>query len=261
MIDKVQSVHRAATENKEFDSVTMPSGWYPDAQGRPVEHYWSGNHWTGETRPAQGMPIPPPPPSQQPPVPPMVPLAGSYPNGAAPQPGFAPRTSQRLWYQRPGVLITGGVVAVLIVIGAVGAGVATSKESQASGPSPAHPVRHSVNDSNGGRAPELVQRTPADGHRHADRSRRDGAAGRAAPAGSFVMPNEIGKDLQSAQDDLQRVSRDPVFVSHSHDLLEDRFQILDSDWQVCTQNVSPGTRVGAFAHIDFGVVKTYETCP
>ncbi|MGH2884172.1 MAG: hypothetical protein ACRDPA_16010 [Solirubrobacteraceae bacterium] len=75
------------------------------------------------------------------------------------------------------------------------------------------------------------------------------------------MPSEIGMDLQSAQDDLQRVSGDPIFFSHSHDLLEDRFQILDRDWQVCTQNVDAGTRVGAVAHIDFGVVKSYESCP
>jgi hypothetical protein len=38
-----------------------------------------------------------------------------------------------------------------------------------------------------------------------------------------------------AQDDLQRVSGDPVFFSHSHDLLGSRFQILDADWKVCTQ--------------------------
>jgi hypothetical protein len=83
----------------------------------------------------------------------------------------------------------------------------------------------------------------------------------AASSTMWTMPNELGHVLQNAQDNLQRVSGDPVFVSHSHDLLGDRFQILDSDWQVCTQNVAPGTRVGQFAHIDFGVVKTYEQCP
>lgn len=77
----------------------------------------------------------------------------------------------------------------------------------------------------------------------------------------WTMPNEVGRVLQTAQDDLQRVSGDPVFFSHSHDLLGDRFQMLDSDWQVCDQNVAPGTRVGQFAHIDFGVVKSYEQCP
>jgi hypothetical protein len=54
---------------------------------------------------------------------------------------------------------------------------------------------------------------------------------------------------------------DPVFFSHSHDDLGDRFQILDRDWKVCDQNVAPGTQVGATAHIDFGVVKVDESCP
>jgi 5'(3')-deoxyribonucleotidase len=75
------------------------------------------------------------------------------------------------------------------------------------------------------------------------------------------MPNEVGQVLQDAQDDLQRVSGDPIFFSHSHDLIDDRFQVLDDNWKVCNQNVVPGTRVSAVAHIDFGVVKLSESCP
>jgi hypothetical protein len=75
------------------------------------------------------------------------------------------------------------------------------------------------------------------------------------------MPNEVGRVLQDAQDDIQRVSGDPVFFSHSHDLLGSRFQILDRDWKVCTQNVAPGQTVSAIGHIDFGVVKLSESCP
>jgi hypothetical protein len=75
------------------------------------------------------------------------------------------------------------------------------------------------------------------------------------------MPNEVGKDLQSAQDDIQRVSGDPVFFSHSHDVLGSRMQILDRDWKVCTQNLAPGRKAGSAEHIDFGVVKSSESCP
>jgi hypothetical protein len=75
------------------------------------------------------------------------------------------------------------------------------------------------------------------------------------------MPNEVGKDLQSAQDDIQRASGDPVFFSHSHDLLGSRFQVLDSNWQVCTQNLPAGSKASDVEHIDFGVVKLSETCP
>ncbi|WP_375478812.1 hypothetical protein [uncultured Jatrophihabitans sp.] len=74
------------------------------------------------------------------------------------------------------------------------------------------------------------------------------------------MPNEVGKVLQTAQDDIQRVSGDPLF-SHSHDEIATRFQVVDDDWRVCDQNVRPGARVGAVGHIDFGVVKLDEQCP
>lgn len=80
--------------------------------------------------------------------------------------------------------------------------------------------------------------------------------------GSFVMPNEVGMDLQDAQDDIQRVSGDPLFVSHSRDATgDDRFQILDRDWKVCSQNVPPGEGVSPVGHIVFSVVKDDEDCP
>ena len=84
---------------------------------------------------------------------------------------------------------------------------------------------------------------------------------KASVLASFIMPNEVGKGLQDAQDDIQRVSHDPVFISHSHDLRGSRRQILDRDWKVCDQNIAPGTTAKWDEHIDFGVVKTGETCP
>ncbi len=80
---------------------------------------------------------------------------------------------------------------------------------------------------------------------------------------SFVMPNEVGKVLQEAQDDIQRVSRDPVFYTSSTDATgRARHQILDRDWKVCSQNVPAGERVDrATILITFSVVKLAETCP
>jgi len=76
------------------------------------------------------------------------------------------------------------------------------------------------------------------------------------------MPNEVGKVLQDAQDDIQRVSGDPVFFSHSEDATgQDRFQVIDSNWKVCSQNVAPGTTVPFDAHVVFSVVKLDENCP
>jgi hypothetical protein len=76
------------------------------------------------------------------------------------------------------------------------------------------------------------------------------------------MPDEVGKILQAAQDDIQRVSGNPVFFTSSTDATgAGRHQILDRDWQVCAQSVPAGTKVGPDTKIDFGVVRTSETCP
>jgi hypothetical protein len=83
----------------------------------------------------------------------------------------------------------------------------------------------------------------------------------AQSSSSFTMPNEVGHGLQDAQDDLQRVSGNPVYFSKSHDLLGGRHQILDRDWQVCAQNIAEGATVSQSDTVDFGVVKLSESCP
>jgi hypothetical protein len=75
------------------------------------------------------------------------------------------------------------------------------------------------------------------------------------------MPNEVGHVLQDAQDDLQNVSGNSAYYSKSHDLLGNRHQILDRDWQVCTQNITEGATVSESDTVDFGVVKLSESCP
>lgn len=57
------------------------------------------------------------------------------------------------------------------------------------------------------------------------------------------MPNEVGKTLQEAQDDVQAVSGNAGFWSNSEDALgANRSQILDSNWKVvCSQKPKPQT--------------------
>ena len=115
------------------------------------------------------------------------------------------------------------------------------------------------------RLPTAAERRVA-ARKQAANARREQAAkpdsGSSGADGSFVMPNEVGANLQEAQDDVQRASGDPFFVSHSRDATgAGRFQILDRDWKVCGQNTAPGQRVSAVAHIVFSVVKDYEDCP
>lgn len=79
----------------------------------------------------------------------------------------------------------------------------------------------------------------------------------------FVMPDMRGKNLQDAQNEIQRLG---VFFSISHDMLGSRSQLLDSNWQVCDQTPAAGTRITGPASdwegkIDFGAVKLEETCP
>jgi hypothetical protein len=98
-------------------------------------------------------------------------------------------------------------------------------------------------------------------HPAAPASAAPASAAPAQSSTSFTMPNEVGHVLQDAQDDLQRVSGNSAYYSRSHDLLGNRHQILDRDWQVCTQNIAKGATVSESDTVDFGVVKLSESCP
>ena len=77
---------------------------------------------------------------------------------------------------------------------------------------------------------------------------------------NFAMPNLVGTDLQTAQNQVQTYG---PFLSLSHDLLGSRNQVIDSNWIVCDQNIPPGQQVTGDVEgkIDFGVVKREESCP
>jgi hypothetical protein len=76
------------------------------------------------------------------------------------------------------------------------------------------------------------------------------------------MPNLVGSNLQRAQDQLQALTGDAVVFTSSHDATgQNRNQILDSNWKVCSQNVKPGAPVSPGVRIDFGAVKLAESCP
>ena len=75
------------------------------------------------------------------------------------------------------------------------------------------------------------------------------------------MPNLVGSNLQAAQDRIQAITGNPVFITFSHDATgQGRHQVLDSDWKVCSQNVVPGASIDSGTRIDFGAVKLTEIC-
>jgi hypothetical protein len=80
---------------------------------------------------------------------------------------------------------------------------------------------------------------------------------------SWTMPDLTGKDLQAAQDSVQALTNDGIFFTTSHDATgEGRNQILDRDWQVCSQDPAPGSKITPDTKIDFGVVRVEtEQCP
>ena len=76
------------------------------------------------------------------------------------------------------------------------------------------------------------------------------------------MPDLVGWNLQDAQNAIQKLTSNAIFVTTSHDATgAGRRQILDRDWKVCTQNVPPGSTITAKTTIDFGAVKLDERCP
>ncbi|WP_211288868.1 hypothetical protein [Actinophytocola xinjiangensis] len=82
------------------------------------------------------------------------------------------------------------------------------------------------------------------------------------PAQQWVMPNLVGAVLQDAQDQIQGLTGSAIHFTGSHDLGgQDRNQVLDANWQVCTQNIAPGAALTPGSRVDFGVVKLDEVCP
>jgi beta-lactam-binding protein with PASTA domain len=76
------------------------------------------------------------------------------------------------------------------------------------------------------------------------------------------MPNLVGTNLQKAQNAIQKLTGDPIFITGSHDATgRGRHQLLDADWQVCSQNIPAGTKFNAKTKIDFATVKQAEKCP
>jgi len=84
----------------------------------------------------------------------------------------------------------------------------------------------------------------------------------AVAAGPWVMPNLVGQDLQAAQNSIQALTDYKVFFSGSKDLSgQNRMQINDRNWQVCTSTPPAGTTFTEQTAVEFGVMKESETCP
>ncbi|MGQ0718965.1 MAG: PASTA domain-containing protein [Pseudonocardiales bacterium] len=83
-----------------------------------------------------------------------------------------------------------------------------------------------------------------------------------ATATSWTIPDLVGSNLQSAQDQIQSLTDFAITVTTSHDATgSGRQQVLDINWKVCSQNIPPGSTIDSGTRIDFGAVKVEERCP
>jgi pyruvate/2-oxoglutarate dehydrogenase complex dihydrolipoamide acyltransferase (E2) component len=171
--------------------------------------------------------------SHQPPGPPYGPPPGQW--GARQPPPPRPK-SKRV----PILIGVGAFIAVMAIIGTVTGGkngndnaapAATEQPTTASAPTPTK-----------------AQAAP-----------KPPTTVAAAKQATVPVPRFIGMGLQAAQDAAQAKG---FFSLISHDSSgRDRMQILDRDWQVCSQKPAPGTKVSADTTLDFGAVKLEESCP
>ncbi|TCO65219.1 hypothetical protein EV192_1011007 [Actinocrispum wychmicini] len=83
-----------------------------------------------------------------------------------------------------------------------------------------------------------------------------------SPGKAWQMPNLVGNNLQAAQDQMQKLTGDPLFLTTSHDATgKKRQQVLDRNWKICAQTPAAGTSITIKSVIDFAAVKNEEQCP
>ncbi|MCZ4498190.1 MAG: hypothetical protein JWQ74_743 [Marmoricola sp.] len=193
----------------------------------------------------------------------------------APEPPFVPHTAQAPtpWYRHWWVIAAGVLVLLLVVIGVVGAiagddgtgapVVSPAPTTSAAVPAPSEPPEPSELSSELTPVLTPVQEpTPTPPPAPSPTGQVGGPAAGGGTGDSFVLPDETGKVLQAAQDDLQAVSGNPFFYSASDDATgQGRMQIVDSGWKVCSQTPAAGTTVTQDDDITFHTVRVSEDCP
>lgn len=223
------------------------AGWYPDPDDATQQRYWDGAAWTAFREPAPAAPTETTVPLDHTMSLPVVtgdvevapePVVSRGPGAARGWP------TSRAWWA---IGLALGVALVLIWL-------AVSANSSPPPVSPAVPAATVTVTASPTPVPTPTP-TPTP-----DVGQVGGPADQAS--GTFLLPDETGKDLQAAQDDLRAISGDPFFTSYSDDATgQGRMQIFDSGWQICSQTPDPGTLVSADSTITFHTVRLSESCP
>jgi hypothetical protein len=84
------------------------------------------------------------------------------------------------------------------------------------------------------------------------------ATTKSSPLETFVMPNLVGMNLQLAQDLLQ--SKGSYLVDQEDFKGLGRFQLIDSNWKVCSQSPTSGKKILTSSLVTLSSVKLSERC-
>jgi hypothetical protein len=147
----------------------------------------------------------------------------------------------RPWWKKKRFIIPGAVVAAfigLIFVGAVasiGAGDGDDGDNVAAGTSP---------------SPAITEPSPTLSATQLEEN--------VGPT-TFTMPDLLGQNLQEAQNALQAMGSREMDQQDASG--QERLQVLDSNWQVCTQEPTSGREVPVDTLVVLASVKTDEVCP
>lgn len=209
-------------------------GWYNQPDGS--QRYWDGQAWTPHTRAA----TPPAPPSPQQSANDATPAAKVpfYKNKVVI--GVVAGSALLLGYgatagggnQGQAVTIVSSTVtatATATATATVAAPPAESPSSQPTEPAPSEPTADATKDED------------------------------VAEPETFKMPKVVHLNLQDAQDKLQSLGSWVMDQQDASGL--DRFQIIDSNWKVCSQKPKAGKVVPIDTMVVLKAVKLDEKCP
>lgn len=200
-----------------------PPGWQPDPSWPSAPPGWV--FWTDDSlsTPTDSAPTVPPPPG-------------------------TPRPASRGWVA-PVVGVSTFLVGLLVGVAIGGAGGSSAAQPQAVS---------TVTVTSGPAATVTVTATPVDGA-PATTEAGESSVATEPETEVFVMPDVVGMNLQYAQDTLQSLGS--YLMDQEDATTLDRFQVLDSNWQVCRQDPQPGEEVPVDTIVTLWSVKLDEACP
>ena len=187
-----------------------------------------------------------------PPISPSVQPAAPVSAAAQPRPASVSSAAPQRESRRPVKRI---VVVLVVVIALFGAYLLGSR-SKANETTPAAGVESSTDGQAAGQASDPANATTPG---PAATSAGGQIAPSAAASDSSAMPSVVGMVLQDAQDLLQE--RGSYLMDQADATGQGRFQFLDSNWRVCSQEPAAGAPLSAAQVVTLSAVKLDEACP